>query len=375
MTFANQLVLVSNRPIPNLTPALDRSFGPKKVFLLMDGTQNRQAAMLEGVYFRFGIEVERIMVPDHFRMESVKSAVQKLCSQFGPDDIALNVSCGSPSQRCGSFSVFLNENRPVFCVEDNTDRLIWIHPSERAEHPLEDRMRITPFLEAFGNKVLERRTDHHLPVEWKDLQDYLVKDAGVLQHAISVMNYYASRGEWEEHPQISGRDWLSRPFRDLLKKTVEEGLIVLNSKNITFTSDRARRFLNGDWLEIYVYQHLQNLRQHCGIHDLAWGLEFESENGNKNEMDVVFLADNKMHFIECKTSNMTSKKKKNYGLGVLYKLETVTDQAGIHAQAMLISYKDLKDSDKQRAKDLKVKTICSTKLKYLDKYLKEWIGI
>ncbi|PIE03340.1 MAG: hypothetical protein CSA81_02565 [Acidobacteria bacterium] len=373
MTHPYQLILISNRPIPNLTPALDRSFGAQKVFMLVEEAQRRKARCLEDVFKRYGIKTEIVPVSSKNDILEVTSAVKALCSRFKPDELVLNVSGGSHVERCGAFQVFFQQNRPVFCVEAATDELIWIHPAEKAKHNLEDRLRLKPYLEAFGNRVLGKREALSFPAAWRELQQFMVHAVEDLQHAISVMNYYASRGEWDPYPQISRKDWLNRPFRELLKRCVQLEIVELDSKRIAFSSEQARRFLNGDWLELYVYHHLDRLRQHCPIHDLAIGLEFESQNGNKNEMDVVLLSDNVMHFIECKTSNMQSRKMKRYGQGVLYKLETVTDQAGMFAKAMLVSYRDLKDSDKQRARDLKIKTVCASQLKQLDQHLTSWL--
>jgi len=373
MNPSNHLVIVSNRPIPNLAPALDRAVAPQRVFLLFGPGQANDVQNLEKIYRRYGLKTDRVFVEKPEDPRALRNQVSGLVAPFQYEELAFNASCGSPIQICSIFSLFWEQKRPIFCVSPPHDELVWLQPEDRPKINLEDRLTITPFMNAFGLNVLNIRKQTKTSSEWKDLQDYLILRAQDLQQAISVLNYYASRGEYDSRLVVSRKDWLNRPFRNLLKQIQKHGLIQMDGNSLHFVSDKARNFLNGGWLENLVFETLQRRYRDFGVQDLGLGLEFETPAGNQNEMDVVFLADNHMHFIECKTSNMTTRKKKHYGLGVLYKLESITELTGVISRSMLVSYRDLKASDKRRAKDLNVKTVCAGELKNLESHLAEWV--
>jgi len=108
------------------------------------------------------------------------------------------------------------------------------------------------------------------------------------------------------------------------------------------------------------------------IHDLAQGLMVKRGNV-KNELDVVFLNDNSLHIIECKTGNL--KKEKGVGGQVVYKLDSLTDNlGGLRARSMLVSLRQLKPTDQERAKQAGIRVCSGPSLKNLQSEICQWLG-
>jgi hypothetical protein len=91
-------------------------------------------------------------------------------------------------------------------------------------------------------------------------------------------------------------------------------------------------------------------------------------------MDVTFLKDNRLYIIECKTKRYSANDQ-GAGADTLYKLDTLKDLlGGLQAKAMLISFTELGDYDKQRAGDLNISLCCHKQLPKLSEHLLKWIN-
>ena len=162
-----------------------------------------------------------------------------------------------------------------------------------------------------------------------------------------------------------------------------QGLLNYDGQTIDFKNREIKTFLNGGWLEDYTYFQLKEI---ANIEDIACGAdvanpkfklgknEYSSENkGNKNEFDIVFMAKNKLHIIECKTQLMD----KNGGIkadDILYKLETLKDYGGLMTKKCLVSYFEVPEQVKNRANFLNIEIIQGKDLQRLKSKIQEWIG-
>ena len=104
------------------------------------------------------------------------------------------------------------------------------------------------------------------------------------------------------------------------------------------------------------------------------GLEVERGDGVKNEIDVAFLADNRLHLVECKAKNFKGSRS-NDGTEILYKIDSISDVlGGIQARSMLVSYKKLSSHDLKRAEELEVTVVQHRQLHNLRSSLEDWIA-
>ena len=112
---------------------------------------------------------------------------------------------------------------------------------------------------------------------------------------------------------------------------------------------------------------------------MARGLEYVRLNDTtaiKNELDVVFLAKNRLHIIECKAKRFQCTLNPDApGADALYKLDGVRQQlGGKDAQVLFVSYQQLLDSHRQRAADMGIRLCVGREIHYLNELLHEWVG-
>jgi hypothetical protein len=141
-----------------------------------------------------------------------------------------------------------------------------------------------------------------------------------------------------------------------------------------FSSEASRVFANGGWLENYVNSRLNELRGDGLLQDSPrLNLKISTPNQVANELDIAFMAHNHLHIVECKTKRFSGPYDTQAAAEALYKLDSIKELGGLGTKSMLISYRRLRDSDKQRADDLRIRVVEASQLKNLKSALKEWI--
>jgi len=90
-------------------------------------------------------------------------------------------------------------------------------------------------------------------------------------------------------------------------------------------------FLMSGWLEVFLWNRLQQHARELCISDVSWSRQiFDDRHGGDapptllNEVDVTFMRDHALHVVECKTGTQHEDKK----VDALYKLEAVVKQFG-----------------------------------------------
>ena len=146
----------------------------------------------------------------------------------------------------------------------------------------------------------------------------------------------------------------------------------------TFPFSSSSRNRTG-WLEQYVYSLVQELkREHPIIQDIGRGLEVSREGSRgpiRNELDVAFLADNRLHVIECKTRRFDEEATAGgAGAEALYKLDALSNLfGGFRARSMLVSYQPLSHHVLDRAGDYGILTCAGGELHRLKEKLAAWL--
>jgi hypothetical protein len=160
----------------------------------------------------------------------------------------------------------------------------------------------------------------------------------------------------------------------LLRQCQDAGVLTLTGAAITFPDEASRAFAKGGWLEHHLHRVVSGLGGALGLRDLAANLEVTDAGGVTNELDLVFLARNRLFIIECKTARM-DKPLAPKANDTLFKLaEIVRRVGGLSARGMLASYRPLRDSEQRLARALNIELVCGAELARLSQRLQRWVG-
>jgi len=379
MTHRIHLVLVSQQATPNITPALDPDFRPQELVLLVSPDMTRQAEALENVLTGYGLRIARWSIEDAWDIEHVRDRVLDLLSEREGENLVLNATGGTKPMSIAAYEAFRHLERPIFYVHPEKDRVVWLYP-RRAPHDLKERIRLPAFLQAHGASLEKRGRRNGVSADRRELTASLVKDVHHLGPALAAFNWaaYHARESLVSPPLIAGYRKRSL-LRDLGARFEGAGLLRWQGDCLHFANESARLYVNGSWLEEHVYGVLYQLRSQVrAIQDLGCRLEVARRVGGKvvkNELDVSFLADNRLYIIECKTKRFDEVPEiHSRGAEALYKLETLKDLlGGLQARAMLVTYQNLPPADKQRARDLGIRVCNGAEINWLDRVIEAWV--
>ncbi|HWO99023.1 MAG TPA: DUF1887 family CARF protein [Methylococcus sp.] len=380
MHAAIQVALVSDQPTPNLTPVLDPAFRPRALMLVVSPDKRTQARWLAEALRDTGVAVEEWPIDDAWNIEHIRDRLLDLVIHLDGQSMALNVTGGTKPMAIAAYEVF-RDHAPIFYVHPETDHLVWLHhPDQPPSRDLADRVKLDRFLLAHGASVTGKGSALGVPEHLRALTAELIRGIADYQKALATLNWYAQSAEGRLlSDPIKADVWRDPAFQTLLDRFIHAGILHVEEQRLRFPDEDSRFYANGGWLESHVWGICLQLKKETGIQDIARGVKVKrNTQGNKkpgNELDIVFLRNNRLHVIECKTRRFDDPPDgASRGAEALYKLDALADLfGGLKAKALLVSYRTLNETDRQRARQHRVEIYDGEKLKDLLAHLKRWI--
>lgn len=366
-TYDSIVCLVSEQAIPNLTPALDPHHRPARVVLVVsDDTMARRAAWLGEVFARHGLahDIVRLAAPDDFASMSRQFRELAACHPAA----ALNATGGKKTMTLAAYRAFVDAGRPVFYVERN-NRLYWLEPDQLAPGPLATVLSLRDLLTAHGQQIVERRTTADPRID--ALAAALMQDAsGEQARALTELGFF---GEGEEKA-IRTKSGLafSPQHREMLRLLRDKGFVRQRGGEWTCAKEDVP-VVTGGWLEQYVWRTVHGLADRLGITDVCHGLKIAAtdEPELRNEIDVAFVRENRLHLIECKAIKPGVKNKSLADF--IYTLESVRKNGGLAARAALLTWGSRPGrADTARAADNRIRILAGPTLNNLELALRTW---
>ena len=159
---------------------------------------------------------------------------------------------------------------------------------------------------------------------------------------------------------------------------IENDLKVNIHDQVDEQTERIRKFLEGIWLEIFVYKTLCESKRFDDIRmevSIKRKISSGTEKTVKNEIDVVAMLNSRIAAISCKTERILSgeRDKRGEAKEALYELDSLlqADLMGLYAKKILVSNQEsFSDSLRDRADLSKIKLLNGTQLPDLVKKIK-----
>ncbi len=366
--------LVSGQPTPNIVPILDPETRPELVILVVSPSLEKRADNLKQVIIsQKGVKAELWKINDAFDFQQLENQFLELISEYEHHDIMLNLTGGTKLMSLAAHSVFHAEDKRIFYVHPQTDHLLWIHPKSQASQAIADRIKIPAFLQAHGAQITSKR-EHQVSPELREYANTLIEDVAKYGQALSVLNHYAGTAKNNLiSEKIAPRHKNYTELHHLIDDLKALSLLTHKDNQLHFSDENARFFVNGGWLEQWVFSAVNQLKKEIpSIQDTACSVELMRDQNVKNELDIVILANNRLYIIECKSK--TYRASNNDANESLYKLDSLADViGGLQSNAMLLSYQALDKYPQQRAESLKINLVSGSQLQHLKSHIKKWL--
>jgi hypothetical protein len=368
-------MLVSAQAAPNILPVLDPALKPEGAVLLVTQKMRAQADALQALLTESGVTVERVALDNEHDFSRMGEVLMDIAARHDGADISLNLTGGTKLMALAAQSVAEAAGWKMFYVDVDTDEVIWLGRNAAARQALSSHLRLAHYLRAYGYTA-QGAVERPMPqARHTELLDTLVMQVGSLEQPLGQLNFLAQQArEWHRlDVKMSTDQSDSRKLEALLRSFENAGCLKVTGDVIRFSSEEDLVFTNGGWLEHYVYRTVSALHGTLGLRDKAANLTVMDSTGVKNEMDVVFMARNRLFVIECKTARLDNgvQPKAN---DTLFKLAEVCRRVGgLGTRGMLASYRPVRDSEKALAKALGIELVCGAELIRLRERLVTWV--
>ncbi len=376
MRLRTHVCMVSGQPTPNLTPVLDERTRPERVIMLVSPNMEQRAKWLAEVISSYRVQVLMKEIRDPWDIEMLTDDILQILSELD-EDAGLNVTGGTKPMAIVAHEAFSSAEKPVFYVHPEHDRLIWLYP-KRDSIDLQNRVRIENFLRVHGARISDRVDRKSVPSKWKQTTHAIINEIERFGRPLGVLNYLAAESEGTlSSPPVPGRWKDNKNFCDLLMIFEKSDFLRYVDGVIRFPDEDSRFFANGGWLEHHVKDIVDSLRSRLPIQDIAHSLEVchIDKCDVKNELDVIFLSDNRLYIIECKTKrfSLTGIGADQKAADTLYKLDVLKDYGGLKASGMLVSFRKLPEPDRVRADAMGIRTVIGGAIRRLEQEIEQWV--
>ena len=283
-------------------------------------------------------------------IEVVEDSIEDVESKLGKwfekdisneDNIIVNLTGGTKIMSIGVYDFFKERKSTIYYLPIGKNIYEQIFPSvKHREHELNFRISLKDYLISYGIDIKSK--DIHGTLKDKEYTEHFCRK--FLNNEIDMKVIAQLRKERNKKKILL--DEKAKTFLDKIKfDTKKEG--ILSKKEINY--------LTGGWFEEYAYNLV---RKHLPLNDDKIGLSVQISNANtQNEFDIMFVYENVLYVIECKTELRDNGR--NLLNDTLYKLSALKKSFGLSVKSYLFTLdKNLRDkngnikSDYQKRADL-----------------------
>lgn len=377
--------LISDQAAPSLLPILDPDFKPKEAVFLVSDKMKSNAEALANVFKEKNVKVTLVRIENIYDFHEMENCFIEQIDQFDGQNIALNVTGGTKLMAIVAQNTFAMGGKPIFYVDSDNNQILFISRDEKGQSIpnkiLNCQIDLKTYLSAYG--MVYKSVKQPLASERliANLEPF-IKQYDKYKDYIPLLNSYAKESQ-KSGFKVDFKHHKLKSLVTLLEELHHKDLLDFDHNHIDFRDTVHKDLLNGIWLEEITYKAIENIKS---IQDKALSLEVGNSSydqskhqyalknqGNQNELDIAFIAKNRLHIIECKTQLMN----KEGGIKseeILYKLEALKNYGGLMTKKCLVSYFEVPESVKNRAKELHIEIIQGKDLQRLREKIANWIG-
>lgn len=380
-----QICLVSDQAAANLLPALDGSLQAGRIVLVVTAQMRQKAENLRKVLLQSSRQVEFCDISNAQDFHGMQNELLELAArQPQGQEVMLNITGGTKLMSMAVQSVAEQAGWRMFYVDVHTDTIIWLDREPSAPQPLQQHLKLRHYLQSYGFALKEKPARPSASAAQQQLTQTLASQAHSLKDALSSLNALAQDAENRRSLSVPlpGNYQNNYPLQHLIDLFESVQALEQKGSALHFASEADRDFVKGGWLELHTMQALNQAHGAIGVQDKAIGLEVVHEaTSTQNELDIAFMARNRLFVIECKTARIDKpqssggKPRPAKANDTLFKLaENCSRIGGLGAKGMLVSYRALNDPEMRLAKALGIAVVAGQETAQLPQKLKQWAG-
>lgn len=383
------LVVLSEQLPPSIIPILGNP--PDRAIALVSEAMERSGKdrIFRAILERYGIPAETVGGAPVSGYPDIQRYAQDFAGYlrraYPGAEIVLNITGGTKLMTLALVEAF-RDTAQQWEYTDTGRRTLEIVPNEGAQmyrsEPLRSVLDVPTHLAAQGFHVDSIQSDtpgwEQAALQRKPAADYLAESVVRLESFFGVLNATASKalspdGKCLVAP-VQYLDSHKKPPTGLWQRALEHlvavGVLHWSAQDpyvLEFPDTESARFLNGGWLEEYVWHVLRDL----GLFDVRLGVEgrWEGQGESLNEFDVLATQDNTMLYLECKTGIHDAEKDSRLS----YKTGSLGPNVrGSFGQTWVVSARRPTENLMQRAQQFRFRVIVPEEIPQLGALVRSW---
>ena len=366
------LCLISRQTMQNLLPILQ--YRPQRVVFVSTREEDESRKHLEPILRAQQIAYDPPLYVDAYTPDSTVQVCQEVLKRYGSANLIANVTGGTKIMSLAAFRTFSTAGIPCLYTDTEHKRLLFLHPEGRETEPLETKVGVLTYLQAHGQAAHTRGPDSRLVLP------QLARFIG--QHIAEVEPFLSRlRFEMQKNPQqlrfLFSLDGQQRnaTAAELLQHASRAGMLDARRAGtqeleVDFHSERACRYLEGDWLEDLVFDAVRQAGFDSAATNIALPWK-DAQQKEMNEIDVAVVHNLRFFYLSCKTRSDPVEIKHH-----LYELDTLAKlTGGLFTNPILVasSAKGVPSHIRRRMETLRITCIGPEDLPRLIPRLKEII--
>lgn len=345
--FKTHICYVSKEPMPNLLLCFDQNLKPENVILLVSPEMTAKGKSLTRSFKEHNVKVAIENLPDtsYEALSSfIKEFILKLIEKSSADmsNYAFNLTGGTKLMTIAAFNA-CKDIMEMFYVDTFKNKLFLL--GQPAEYPLSIQCEVQDIVNSYGFRIIEEK-----PKEFnrgKIITTLLDQPLS----KIRIFNALAGQAVTTLFSTVNKK--IFPTIKPLLKECEKANLLSLKGDDVVYKDEDSRFFCNGGWLEEHVQHALHQLQSYKLITDYKAGVEIKYDDNNDsnaqskadNELDAVFVRNNILYLVECKTCKMNDVGKSR---DIVYKLDSLHDKiGGVFARGILISFSPIEQKERR----------------------------
>ncbi len=306
------------------------------------------------------INESKVVCVDENSIEDLREKVSKLFSGWEHSSFEVNITGGTKLMSLAAYEFFKEmENCEIFYqpLNQNLQRLFPAYADFSVSQllTLEEYMKAHGISLRYDNKCL-MDYDFNSGVYEKVIKQNrdLIKPVIALQNNSYFRNIF-KRKDSVNLNQVPDEKYVTPEGKHIDKDEVIDAIKAFGFDVEKLSRDELR-YITGGWFEEFVYQKVKN-ENNLPDENIALNVRIEKGHDN-NELDVVYIQDNRLHVIECKSFLEGSEGTKVLN-DALYKLQAIMkSKFGLNASPHLYTQSVVeKEAALNRAKEFGIEIV------------------
>ncbi len=249
------------------------------------------------------IDESKIICVDENSIDDLKGKVKKLISEWGHSSFEVNITGGTKIMSLATYDFFKEiENCEIFYQPLNQN-LQKLYP-EYEDFSVSQLLTLEEYMKAHGinfkydNKCL-MNYEYNGRVYEKVIKDNrdAIKPIIALQNNSYFKNIF-KRKDTINLLQVPDEKFVTPEGKSISKDEIIDAIKAFGF-DVENLSKNELRYITGGWFEEFVYQ---KVKEENNLPDENVALNVHIEKGHdKNELDVIYIQNNRLHVIECKS--------------------------------------------------------------------------